>query len=67
MGTGFVVAIGWHELYPKVQARVEWLADVSAYNLTVAFFAALGVNMVVSLMTPGGGAGAETPARGGAS
>jgi len=45
MATGFVVAIFWSRVYDAQATGVE------AYNLTVAFFAALIVNVVISLFT----------------
>ena len=61
MATGFVVAIAWKHLYPLLQARVEVLEGVQAYNLTVAFAMAMAVNVLVSLAT-GGRPTAEAPA-----
>jgi sodium/proline symporter len=54
MATGFALALTWKQLWAAFQKGLDethWLAGVSAYNLTVAFFAALVVNVVVSLLT----------------
>jgi len=57
MGTGFVVAIGWKLGEGAIQEAAPGLASVATYNLTVAFVAALVVNVLVSLATraPGDG------------
>lgn len=59
MLTGFAVALGWKVLLDNQVGGVE------LYNLTVAFVAALFVNMLVSLLTPEsrpGGGDAKLPA-----
>jgi sodium/proline symporter len=43
MVTGFVIAVGWNEVYDASATGVE------LYNLPVAFLAALSVNVFVSL------------------
>jgi hypothetical protein len=43
MVTGFVIAVGWNEVYDASVTGVE------LYNLPVAFLAALAVNVFVSL------------------
>ncbi|MHC4695669.1 MAG: sodium/proline symporter [Planctomycetota bacterium] len=50
MGTGFMIAIvwNWKEVYDPAATGVE------VYNLPLAFLAALVVNVVVSLLVPGG-------------
>ena len=47
MLTGFATALIWQQTY-GAQTR-----DIEVYNLPIAFVAALIVNVVVSLLTPG--------------
>lgn len=55
MATGFAAAI-WFKQHPLV------IGETSFYNLTVAFVAALVVNVVVSLVTPGRSSSGEQAA-----
>ena len=48
MFTGFSVAITWKQVYDPAATGVE------VYNLPLAFTVALIVNVVVSLLVPGG-------------
>ena len=51
MATGFLVAIAWKVGYEDIERWMPVVATLFSYNLTVAFFLSLIVNVVVSHFT----------------